>query len=458
MRFPKWSPDGAHLLSEDGHGTILLDGHIVVRGGWRPTWITATRWAFTVNNNGGTFEYGVNTLLHNDELHELAGGGGWLAGRASNGALIKRNMLDPSASWVVVHPNAGQPYLDRYGNIVYYDGQFFFEPTRLAEFRAWVEAGGVKTSWEQSFPGEGKPQIVFTEQHGNWLKTQTNWGLRLRQVGDAANGFEKVTGENLNLESDAIARGATIYVACNSGVYDFPLNAETMALGTPKPPIVVPPPPPPPPPEPIPMPTPPAVDLGAFSRRFLELVAGTNAADYRDVLKRIQPELWKFGAGAQMRSSGEPNSRLQLPHAGCRNVAPRPNNERELFLGVRQDTEEAWKATVDTVWPPNAPTEWVLHNQMGPAYLPLETGGDDGDPGDEDPQPPQPDLSGVIRRLDALEMVDKAFNAELAELADIGEKVADIARRLEQLTNRKYRVNLSRDWGHSHRGTVEVIE
>lgn len=453
MRFPRWSPDGARLISEL-NGQIVLSDRGPVHGGWGGCWLQSSVYAY-FDDRGVWDSNGVNLYPHRvSELH--AGGGHWGARDGQGNLIIDGN---------IAHANAGQPFFDREGNWTANIGDGKREPTRWRHLYAWVEDPLiVVTSWGARFPGEGWPRLIPAGNITYLLTMGPNGALRVRE-GRNLKGWQVVNGNDGNLEPDGVFDTVLKVAYWNEakhvpGLWQVPLHETPTDFDA----VIIPAPTPPPvTPEP-PMPTPPAVDLGAFGRRFLELVAGTNPADYRNVIARIQPELWTFGAGSQNRSSGEPSSRLFLPHAGCRDVSPRPGNALELKLGVRQE-RVAWESTVDTVWPPEdpakpeqKPTMWLLHNAMGPAYLPL-TSGDDGDPGDEDPPPPTaPDLTAVLRRLDALEMVDKAFNAELAELADIRERVTDIAAKLEKLATRTYRVNLSRDWGHSHRGTVESVE
>ena len=121
---------------------------------------------------------------------------------------------------------------------------------------------------------------------------------------------------------------------------------------------------------------------------FLSLVAHDNPADYIAVIRRISPDLYKYGMGSQNRSSCEASSRLFLPHAGCPNVAPDMSIPKEVCLGVKQ-VPEAWEATADTVVNhegTTTPRAWVWHNVRGPAYQPIPAPGGPPDP----PDPPGP--------------------------------------------------------------------
>jgi hypothetical protein len=176
-------------------------------------------------------------------------------------------------------------------------------------------------------------------------------------------------------------------------------------------------------------------------RYFLSLVHGKRATDYESVIRVIQPALWKYGLGSQNRSSGEPSSRLFLPHAGCRNVAPRPGHTNQIerlpdgrpnpafgkteeFLGVRQDTSAAHLSTIDTVWPPGAPTEWRWHNKHGPDYVPLDgTVPDEPDP--DEPDPNEPGNSKLAERVKAVENRVDGMNQWVTDIAQDVQKLKD---------------------------------
>lgn len=66
-----------------------------------------------------------------------------------------------------------------------------------------------------------------------------------------------------------------------------------------------------------------------------DFTVGENAANYQEVMKRKEQEIYKWGLGQQNNSSGVARGRLFLPWEQCPNAAPR--NEQELFLGVNQD-------------------------------------------------------------------------------------------------------------------------
>ena len=130
---------------------------------------------------------------------------------------------------------------------------------------------------------------------------------------------------------------------------------------------------------------------------FLSLVAHDDPRDYIAVIRRISPDLYKYGMGSQNRSSCEPSSRLFMPHAGCPNVAPDPSIPKEMCLGVKQ-VREAWESTVDTVENhpgTTTPKAWLWHNVMGPPYQPIPA--PDGPP---DPPVDGGEVAVLIHRYD----------------------------------------------------------
>lgn len=92
----------------------------------------------------------------------------------------------------------------------------------------------------------------------------------------------------------------------------------------------------------------------------------------------LEPEFYRWGIGHQRDSSGAPRARLFLPHAGCRNCAPR--NDAERRLGVRQDLPAAWDCYVDVVEHPG--TAWVWYYRTPIEYVPLEPATPGAPPGE----------------------------------------------------------------------------
>lgn len=184
---------------------------------------------------------------------------------------------------------------------------------------------------------------------------------------------------------------------------------------------------------------------------------------WQDVFYALAPHLFKYGLGMQNSSAGVPRGRIYFPHAGCRDVRPRPGEEK---LGVRQEPA-AWESWVDTVAGdnpsayPDPSSRWVWERRTGPDYVPI------GTPIDPPPPPPSTDL---VKRVTVLEAavgdlrseLGSARNAIIAlshdfdglkslvlELEDLVVKVRDRKLKAEGST--------SRSLGHSHNVRLSVV-
>lgn len=246
MRFPKFSPNGDKLAYEDGGGRIIIEapGSRIDLAGNRPCWLTNDKLLHTTNN-GATFELGNPVPIFPTELHELAAGGGRYAG-VTAGRLLVRN-ADGSELLIA---GAGQPFLDRNGQLVYKSNDHRLHWTCLHGQTAHRDepSRSVVTSWGHIYPGEGWPRLIWTPGP-IWLLTMTNTTFRLREV-PGRSGFEIPTGEDRNLEADGAWVAGVIKIACNSGIYKQSLQGVRTVFDGPSP---VPVPKPPPVPEPPPM-------------------------------------------------------------------------------------------------------------------------------------------------------------------------------------------------------------
>ncbi len=229
---------------------------------------------------------------------------------------------------------------------------------------------------------------------------------------------------------------------------------------------VTPPPPPPPPPPPkeiIVNPT----TVGVVDGKLVDphayidaLREGQPADRWREVLTAMEPHIYKFGLGFQKGSDGVHRGRAFFPHAGCRDVRPRPDHPDEMRLGVRQEPA-AWESYVDIVHG----EQWAWEHQSGPEYVPI---GDVIDP------PPPPPPSDVTKRLEALEgltrqqslmiIAQQADHANLKRAFDLmveadTKEFDRLDRLFLQLRDRKMRAKggTGRTFGHAHGFDVEVI-
>lgn len=265
MRFPKWSPDGQHVLSQDGQGGVLLDG-VRVRDGWSVGWLDNNAWLYF--DDEGLWLY-PRTLTYAGRVSEPAAGGGQWAARRGDGVLLLNGQP--------VHDNAGQPFLDREGHLAYMTSEANAEPSRYRDYTAWRDrtVGEVVAPGYARFPGEGWPRVIPTPT-GVFLLTMTATGLRVRRWG-TFDGYELVTGDNGNLEPDGVFADGEIKVAYWDdarhvpGLWRQPLAAQPMALPPYTRPVPAPTPPPPsPPPPPRPMKLPASVKalLTRYVARF----------------------------------------------------------------------------------------------------------------------------------------------------------------------------------------------
>lgn len=188
---------------------------------------------------------------------------------------------------------------------------------------------------------------------------------------------------------------------------------------------------------------------------------------WQDVFYALAPHLYKYGLGMQNSSSGVPRGRVYFPHKGCRDVRPRPGEEK---LGVRQEPA-AWESFVDTVAGdnpaiyPDKTSRWVWERRTGPDYVPL------GTVIDPPPPPPGTDLE---KRVTVLEAAVGDLRTQVAnELAAVRNKIDGFRHDLEQIKglvleleaeivkvrDRKLKVDGStgRTLGHSHGVRLAVV-
>lgn len=415
MRFPKWSPSGLRLAYETGNGRIVIQSErsFVEFAGNRPCWLTEETLLHTTNN-GATFALGNPQPVYPTELHELAAGGGQWGGvdLARGGEFV--------LGGVPQGYRAGQPFFDRDGNLIVRKDDSRLEPTCLGALSAWkvIERGfvGVETSWGHRYPGEGYPRLIWTTD-GPELLTMTNTGLRIRRVGEADRGYVILTGENRNLEPDAVYRNGAIWIACNSGVL------APVHLNGPRSQFVDPPPPPPPPPPPLP-PEPPVSEIipnheAYVKRRWDELGIGAkddalHSAEEREKLHaefchRVGRELFEGADGTPKGSVG-----LLYKPAGTNYrerstdgllVAPLVNGlpvpRKHQFVKIIAQTSAAHAFPM---WDPKG---WNTNPDDFREPFPVE-GGPPPPPPPDVPTPPSPtDLSEVLRELAAIKALLK---------------------------------------------------
>jgi hypothetical protein len=447
MRFAKWNPDGTRLLYENGVGGITLvrvdtPDKLVpldIRPGNRPNWKTNEVWVHTTNN-GATFEFGNPTPIFPRELHELAAGGGVFGG-VDGGELFVR-YTDGREERI---PNAGQPCFDRDGNLFYKDGERFFEPTVLGSLRAWKEGNAVVTSWGARYEGEGYPRLIWTPRFPV-LMSMTNDGLRVRRVSMSLNeGWERVTGIDLNHEPDGVYRDGFIWIACRSGILEpISLDSERVKFDQPAPP-------PPPPPDdekepPVSIPNRFSVVQEEFNK---QAPAPGNEASWgeftRRVARRLHAEDPKWGLVTKQPGEGQ-HEGFAIDVIAYRE----PYRQVDILAGTR--------------WPEATPAWQEIDPQH---YRPLNVwavpvmGGDQGDPGDENDQPQKPvpvDLKPVFDAIDSVaDELTHALEIEREERrkvqSDLNRIIAAVDKLIQLLTQER---STSRSFGHSHRYQIIV--
>lgn len=165
--------------------------------------------------------------------------------------------------------------------------------------------------------------------------------------------------------------------------------------------------------------TPPGVDDRGILRDpetyFRWLVRADSRRQYKTVLERIGPELYRYGLGQQIDQSGEHRARLFMPHAGNRNVAPR--NEAERRLGVKQEPS-AWVSQVDVAESQGDDWTWITR---GPAYVPYEP--EDGNGNGNGGVDEEEFRAEVLTHLTAIEML----------LQETIQAWMELTRRIEEL-------------------------
>lgn len=140
---------------------------------------------------------------------------------------------------------------------------------------------------------------------------------------------------------------------------------------------------------------------------FFSQVQGKNPANYEQVLRDMEPDLFHFGIGQQTDGSGNVlRGRLFLPWGACPNAAPRSDHPQDVKFHVNQEGPccgigEVPCLQVDVV--NNPPTQWVWNVGGGKTmadYVPVQQEA----PPDSPPTGDLPlmilDYQTVVRRSD----------------------------------------------------------
>jgi len=420
VRFAKWTADGAYLAYEDGDGGIVVvnaRGEVVLTfHGNRPCWAsTASRLLYT-RNNGATYEFGNPDPIFPTELHELAAGGEAYGG-VSDGKLLIRRPGKPD-EWIA---GAGQPFFDRFGNVVYKTDDHRLNWTRLGGDLAYRDEPlkAVVTSWGHIYHGEGWPRLIWTPD-GGVLSSMTDTDIRVRRIGVKEKGWTRRPGQNRNLEHAGVYRDGQIWIACNSGVLE-PIDLTTEPTAFTDPIIVVPPPPDPPePPEVPPVPTDNGIENGvvvnpeAFLMTLLRHYPTRHWQDAQDAMTAINPMITRYGFIQQGPDEWNPNrmyrGRLHLP-----NVDGPANNWKRNVDFIEHPPGTRW---VNERPVPDGPFRWVWHDQGGLAYRPVQpTEPVPIPPVPPLPPPPNGDLAKLQREFDVFKQDTLVRFAKLEQQA-----------------------------------------
>lgn len=451
--FPSLSPDGQHLLGESGTGYVVLDGQKLFVGFGPPVWRDQHSFIFSDELNPGVYLVGLAgerlAKLHDRPLIELAACPTKWAGRDPS-----RNVLVVSDGHEIV--NAGQPSISPNGVLTFRTGDDKIEPSVCNTAEAWGEGAGLIFARSSDHPGtvnatvagpEYRARLVDTPD-GPWLLTMTHTALRLRPL-KARDGFVRETGNNGNLNSHVVCVGRTLHVVYQDS--SGKVGRWEQSIDAPREPFVDAPPPPPIDPPPPAMSTPNRLDVvrDEFSKQPPAPNSTESCGEFtRRVARRLHAEDANWGMLTKNPGEG------QYQGFAVDALIYKPTQQViDILAGAEgPNPQPAWQ---------EVPKRDSNHWAVPPA-------GDDGDPGDENPPPPPPPDGSELRELreevralrEALRMVDDRDEFAIQRLVQLVDRNTEALRVLaletRKLQDRKYKVTLSRDWGHSHRGTVEV--
>lgn len=440
--FPSLSPDGQRVLGESGTGWVVLDGQPLVRGYGPPVWIDGTAYLYASDDPRGTFKRSLDAAfgvrVHPEPLIELAACPTLWAGRDPH-----RNVLVLSDGREI--PNAGQPAISAEGHLIYRTGDDRIEPSISREVMAWGDGAGhiigrfrFSNNVDLTVAGpEYRPRCVDTPD-GPWLLTMTHTALRLRPFG-ASDGFVLETSDNGNLNSHVVCVGRELRVVYQDarghvGRWHQPIDAprQPFAVPTPGTPVPIPGTPG------TPMPTPNHIAVVQAVRASYPTPLGTQHAAFLLELASRLPD----GAGL-LRKSGGTVVTLPDDTTVAQDIICYPDGR---IFDVLSDGEGAAMPTwAEANGSPVDPSRYYRVSAAQPAP-----------PADN---PPVPDHSDELKLLWAAVSELRRQNDRIySRISNLETLTYALRQHIEQLEARTYRVVISRTWGHSHSGTVEVVE